>query len=137
AQGAPLSLRQDDVTLSGHAIECRINAEDPFRFTPSPGMIDLFIAPGGPGIRVDSHIHSGYRVPPDYDSLIAKIIAHGSTREEAIARMARALAETTIDGLDTTVPLHLAFLEEQGFRDGGFDIHHLERLLSQGFGRRS
>lgn len=136
AQGEPLSLRQEDVALSGHAIECRINAEDPFRFTPSPGLIETFIAPGGPGIRVDSHIHSGYRVPPDYDSLVAKVIAHGSTRDEAIARMARALRETTIEGISTTIPLHLAMLEERGFAEGGFDIHHLERRLTQGLGRR-
>ena len=134
ALGEPLPFTQDDVRMSGHAVECRINAEDAFRFTPSPGRIERFVAPGGLGIRVDSHLYSGYEVPPHYDSLVAKIITHGATREEAVMRMHRALGETTIDGIRTNVPLHRALLDEPGFRAGGFDIHHLERLLSQGFG---
>ncbi|CAN7189799.1 acetyl-CoA carboxylase biotin carboxylase subunit [Rhizobium sp. LjRoot30] len=137
AMGKRLSLVQEDVAFSGHAIECRINAEDAFRFTPSPGLVSQFVAPGGPGIRVDSHLYSGYRVPPHYDSLVAKIIAHGATRAEAIARMRRALQEATIDGIRTTIPLHLRLLDEPGFFAGGFDIHHLERLLQGGWGGQS
>jgi acetyl-CoA carboxylase, biotin carboxylase subunit len=132
AMGRPLSFRQEDIVVSGHAVECRVNAEDPFRFTPSPGTIRQFIAPGGPGIRVDSHVYSGYTVPPHYDSLIAKIIAHGATREEAMMRMRNALGETVIEGISTTIPLHAAMLHEAGFCAGGMDIHHLERLISNG-----
>ncbi|MFD1329992.1 acetyl-CoA carboxylase biotin carboxylase subunit [Mycoplana ramosa] len=132
AQGEALGFRQDDVRLSGHAVECRVNAEDPFRFTPSPGRIERFVAPGGFGIRVETHLYAGYEVPPHYDSLVAKIIAHGATREEALVRMRRALAETTIEGIRTNIPLHLKLLEEPGFVAGGFDIHHLERLLEGG-----
>lgn len=132
AQGEPLGFRQQDIRLEGHAIECRVNAEDPFRFTPSPGRIERFVAPGGFGIRVDSHLVAGYEVPPNYDSLIAKIIAHGATREEALVRMRRALAETTIEGIRTNIPLHLKLLDEPGVVAGGFDIHHLERLLEGG-----
>ncbi|MGV8939697.1 MAG: acetyl-CoA carboxylase biotin carboxylase subunit [Allorhizobium sp.] len=137
ALGEPLGFTQGDVVLSGHAIECRVNAEDPFVFTPSPGKITSFIAPGGPGVRVDSHLYTGYTVPPDYDSLVAKVITHGATRELAIARMRRALMETDITGIKTTMPLHLQLLDEPGFAAGGFDIHHLERLLSHGFGRKA
>jgi len=135
ARGESLSFAQDDVRFSGHAIECRINAENPFTFAPSPGRITQFIAPGGPGIRVDTHLYAGYSVPPDYDSLIAKVIAHGDSRASAITRMRRALRETVIDGIATTIPLHEKMLGEPGFLAGGFDIHHLERLQSQGFGR--
>ncbi|HCL67383.1 MAG TPA: acetyl-CoA carboxylase biotin carboxylase subunit [Rhizobium sp.] len=135
ARGESLSFAQDDVRFSGHAIECRINAEDPFTFAPSPGRITQLIAPGGPGIRVDTHLYAGYSVPPNYDSLIAKVIAHGDSRATAIARMRRALRETVIDGISTTIPLHERLLSEPGFFAGGFDIHHLERLQAQGFGR--
>jgi acetyl-CoA carboxylase biotin carboxylase subunit len=132
AMGERMALRQSDITMRGHAIECRINAEDPVRFSPSPGKVETWIAPGGPGIRVDSHLYSGYTVPPHYDSLIAKILAHGDTRDEAIARMKRALAETKIAGIQTTIALHHALMVEPDFLAGGMDIHHLERRLSGG-----
>lgn len=131
AQGHPLSFDQDDIRVTGHAIECRINAEDPFSFLPSPGTVSSFIAPGGPGIRCESHLYSGYTVPPHYDSLVAKVIAHGATREIAIARMKRALAETRVDGINTTIDLHLKVLSTPEFANGGSDIHALERWLSQ------
>ncbi|PZU82782.1 MAG: acetyl-CoA carboxylase biotin carboxylase subunit [Shinella sp.] len=137
AMGEPLQVKQDDVFFSGHAIECRINAEHPFTFMPSPGQVSRFIAPGGPGVRMDTHLYPGYTIPPHYDSLIAKLIAHGPTREIALARMRRALAETMISGPDTTIPLHQALLDEAGIVAGGFDIHHLERLLAEGFGRQN
>ena len=130
AQGKPLSFSQGDIRASGHAIECRINAEDPFRFTPSPGKVTTFIAPGGPGIRCESHLYSGYTVPPHYDSLVAKIIAHGDTREIAMARMKRALSEMKIEGIKTTTDLHLKLLSTDGFLSGGQDIHALERWLA-------
>lgn len=133
AQGNPLSFSQDDIRISGHAIECRINAEDPFSFLPSPGTISSFLAPGGIGIRCDSHLYSGYTVPPDYDSLVAKVIAHGATRDIAIARMKRALAETRIDGIKTTIDLHLALLAAIDFAGGVSDIHALERWLANRF----
>ena len=132
AQGEPLSLRQEDIRLQGYAIECRINAEHPFTFRPQPGRVDRWTAPGGPGVRVESHLYSGYTVPPHYDSLVAKLLAHGSTRAEAVARMRGALAETEADGIATNIPLHRLLMEEPGFVAGGFDIHHLERLLSNG-----
>jgi len=132
ARGEALAIRQEDVTLKSHAIECRINAEDPWSFAPSPGRVERWVPPGGPGIRVESHLYSGYTVPPHYDSLIAKLIAHGATRDEAIRRMRGALSEIEIAGLATTVPLHLRLLEDDGFRAGGFDIHHLERRLADG-----
>jgi acetyl-CoA carboxylase biotin carboxylase subunit len=130
AQGHPLSFGQDDIHISGHAIECRINAEDPFSFVPSPGTISSFVAPGGIGIRCDSHLYSGYTVPPHYDSLVAKIIAHGATRDIAIARMKRALTVTRIDGIKTTIDLHLALLSTNDFASGASDIHALERWLA-------
>ena len=129
AQGNPLSFRQDDVKISGHAIECRINAEDPFNFTPSPGKVAAFIAPGGPGIRCESHLYSGYIVPPHYDSLVAKMIAHGETRDIAVARMRRALSELKIEGIKTTTDLHLKLLATKEFSAGEQDIHSLERWL--------
>ncbi|ATN32817.1 acetyl-CoA carboxylase biotin carboxylase subunit [Rhizobium sp. ACO-34A] len=137
AMGEPLQVKQEDVLFSGHAIECRINAEHPFTFMPSPGQVSRFIAPGGPGVRMDTHLYPGYTIPPHYDSLIAKLIAHGPTREIALSRMRRALAETAITGPDTTIPLHQALLDEPGIIAGGFDIHHLERLLAEGFGRQN
>ena len=130
AAGLPLGIRQEDVVLSGHAIECRINAEDPERFVPSPGQITAWHPPGGPGIRVDSHIYAGYRVPPFYDSMIGKIIAFGGNREEANMRMRSALRETTIEGIQTNIPLHRRILEEAQYAAGGVHIHYLEALLA-------
>ncbi|HMR03409.1 MAG TPA: acetyl-CoA carboxylase biotin carboxylase subunit, partial [Candidatus Competibacter phosphatis] len=112
-----------------HALECRLNAEDPDTFAPSPGAITQYHAPGGPGIRVDSHIYNGYRVPPNYDSMIGKLIAHGETREAAIARMRGALAELVVDGIKTNAPLHRRILGDARFLDGGTDIHYLEKQL--------
>jgi acetyl-CoA carboxylase biotin carboxylase subunit len=129
AAGEPLPFQQGDIEIRGHAIECRINAEDPKGFIPSPGPIRLWHAPGGPGIRVDSHIYSGYNVPPFYDSMIGKIIAHGETRDSAIARMRNALAETVVEGIKTNIPLHQEILNHTAFRAGGLDIHYLERRL--------
>ena len=130
AAGLPLGIRQEDVVLSGHAIECRINAEDPERYVPSPGQITAWHPPGGPGIRVDSHIYAGYRVPPFYDSMIGKIIAFGGDREEANMRMRSALRETTIEGIQTNIPLHRRVLEEAQYATGGVHIHYLEALLA-------
>ncbi|MCT8179213.1 acetyl-CoA carboxylase biotin carboxylase subunit [Variovorax sp. CY25R-8] len=132
ARGEPLSFSQDDVVLRGHAIECRINAEHPWRFTPSPGPVRRWLPPGGPGVRVDSHLYSGCEVPPNYDSLVAKLLTHAATRDEAIARMRGALDETLVEGIETTVALHRRLMDEPGFGAGGFDIHHLERLLEAG-----
>ncbi len=129
AAGAPLGYRQDDIHVRGHALECRLNAEDPDTFIPSPGAITQYHAPGGPGIRVDSHIYNGYRVPPNYDSMIGKLIAHGETREAAIARMRGALAELVVDGIKTNAPLHRRILGDARFLDGGTDIHYLEKQL--------
>ncbi len=130
AAGLSLGIRQEDVVLTGHAIECRINAEDPERFVPSPGQITAWHPPGGPGIRVDSHIYAGYRVPPFYDSMIGKIIAFGGDREEANMRMRSALRETTIEGIQTNIPLHRRVLEEAQYAAGGVHIHYLEALLA-------
>jgi acetyl-CoA carboxylase biotin carboxylase subunit len=129
ASGERLPYEQSDVQIRGHAIECRINAEDPKTFMPSPGPIRLWHAPGGPGIRVDSHIYSGYNVPPNYDSLIGKIIAHGDSRETAIARMKNALAEMVIEGIKTNIPLHQEIFNHAAFQKGALDIHYLERRL--------
>jgi len=129
ASGERLPYSQSDVQIRGHAIECRINAEDPKTFTPSPGPIRLWHAPGGPGIRVDSHVYSGYNVPPYYDSLIAKVIAHGDSRDTAIARMKNALAEMVIEGIKTNVALHQEIFNHAAFQKGGTDIHYLERRL--------
>lgn len=132
AAGERLSIGQDDIQLTGHAIECRLNAENPWTFMPSPGRVTEWLAPGGPGVRVESHLYSGYTIPPNYDSLIGKLLTHGATREHAIARMRVALEEIRISGVDTTVPLHRVLMTEAGFREGGFDIHHLERLIDSG-----
>jgi len=129
AAGERLPYVQSDVQFRGHAIECRINAEDAKTFMPSPGPIRLWHAPGGPGIRVDSHVYSGYNVPPNYDSLIGKVIAHGDTRETAIARMKNALAEMVIEGIKTNVALHQEICNHAAFQKGGTDIHYLERRL--------
>jgi acetyl-CoA carboxylase biotin carboxylase subunit len=129
AAGESLNLTQDDVSFSGHAFECRINAEDPQTFMPSPGLVHLWHPPGGPGIRVESHIYSGYRVPPYYDSMIGKIIAHGNDRPTAIARMRSALSEVVIEGIKTNVPLHQEIFQHSAFQAGGTDIHYLEKRL--------
>jgi len=129
AGGERLSIRQEDVHFLGHAIECRINAEDPKTFLPSPGLVHLWHAPGGPGIRVESHVYSGYKVPPYYDSMIGKIVAHGNDRPTAIARMRNALSEIVIDGIKTNVPLHQEIFQHAAFQAGGTDIHYLEKRL--------
>ncbi len=131
AAGNPLSIRQEDVVLSGHAIECRINAEDPDTFLPSPGLIAHFHAPGGPGVRVDSHIYEGYRVPANYDSMIGKLIVHGPDRETAIARMRVALSEMVVDGIKTNIPLQQRIMTDRGFAEGGQNIHYLEKRLAE------
>ncbi|AJE22836.1 acetyl-CoA carboxylase biotin carboxylase subunit [Azotobacter chroococcum] len=129
AGGEPLSIRQEDVVIRGHALECRINAEDPATFMPSPGKVKHFHAPGGNGIRVDSHLYSGYAVPPNYDSLIGKLIAYGKDRDEAMARMRNALDEIVVDGIKTNVPLHRELTRDPGFCQGGVNIHYLEKKL--------
>lgn len=129
AAGESLKIRQEDIRLRGHAIECRINAEDAKTFMPSPGQVTLWHPPGGPGIRVDSHVYSGYHVPPYYDSMIAKVIAAGEDRATAIARMSVALSEMVIDGIRTNIPLHQEILAHSAFRKGGTDIHYLEKRL--------
>jgi acetyl-CoA carboxylase biotin carboxylase subunit len=129
AAGEKLPFRQQDIEIRGHAIECRINAEDPKTFAPSPGPVRLWHPPGGPGIRIDSHLYSGYTVPPYYDSLIAKVIAHGEDRDTAIARMRNALSEMVIEGIKTNAPLHQEIFGHSAFRQGGLDIHYLERRL--------
>jgi acetyl-CoA carboxylase biotin carboxylase subunit len=129
AAGEKLSVTQDDIKIQGHAIECRINAEDSKTFMPSPGLINLFHAPGGPGVRMDTHIYSGYRVPPYYDSMIGKLITHGQSRDVAIARMKNALAEIVIEGINTNVPLHQEIFQHAAFQQGGTDIHYLEKRL--------
>jgi acetyl-CoA carboxylase biotin carboxylase subunit len=129
AAGEKLWFRQKDITLHGHAIECRINAEDPYRFTPSPGLITHWHPPGGPGVRVDSHVYTGYRVPSHYDSLIGKLIAHADTREAAIAKMRGALQELVIDGIHTNAALHFELMNDGPFHEGGLSIHYLEQWL--------
>ena len=129
AAGEPLSYRQEQIHIHGHALECRLNAEDPETFAPSPGMVSQYHPPGGPGIRVDSHLYNGYRVPPNYDSMVGKLIAHGETREVAIARMRGALAELVIEGIKTNAPLHRRILADARFMTGGTDIHYLEKHL--------
>ena len=131
AAGAPLSFRQEEIQIRGHAIECRINAEDSVTFMPSPGMIEGFHAPGGPGIRCDTHVYDGYRIPPNYDSMIGKIIAHGQDRDMAIARMRVALDEMVLDGIRSNVSLHKWLLWDPGFLRGGFYIHYLEKRLAE------
>ena len=129
AAGEGLSYRQEDIHWTGHAVECRINAEDAVSFLPSPGTITQYHAPGGPGIRVDTHIYNGYTVPPYYDSMIAKLIAHGNTRDAALARMRGALAEVVIDGIKTNIALHQDICSDAAFLAGGTDIHYLEKKL--------
>lgn len=129
AAGLPLSFTQDDVVIKGHAIECRINAEDAKTFMPCPGLVKLYHAPGGMGVRMDSHLYSGYRVPPYYDSLIGKLITYGENRDIAIARMKNALMELVVDGIKTNISLHQMMMDDPEFRTGGTNIHFLEKKL--------
>jgi acetyl-CoA carboxylase biotin carboxylase subunit len=131
AAGEKLGFRQRDVVRRGHAIECRINAEDPETFAPSPGRISSYHAPGGPGIRVDSHVYQNYFVPPDYDSMIGKVIAFGDSREQAIARMRVALSEMIVEGIKTNIPLHQELLLDESFLRGGASIHYLEDRMAK------
>lgn len=131
AAGEKFTLRQRDVQFEGHAIECRICAEDPFKFIPSPGLISNWHVPGGPGVRMDSHVFSGYVVPPFYDSMIAKLITYGATREQAIARMDIALSEMVVEGILTNIPLHRELMQDASFKAGGVSIHYLEQKLAQ------
>jgi acetyl-CoA carboxylase biotin carboxylase subunit len=131
AAGEKLRFRQKDITLRGHALECRINAEDPYRFTPSPGRITSYHPPGGPGIRVDSHVYQGYTVPPNYDSMVGKVIAYGASREQAMSRMRVALSEMVVEGIQTNIPLHREMLNDTSFMRGGVSIHYLEQKLAQ------
>ena len=131
ASGMPLLLRQDDIVFHGHAIECRINAENPVTFAPSPGLVEAVHVPGGLGVRIDSAIYAGYRIPPYYDSLIGKLIVFGKTRTECLMRLKRALGEYVIEGVETTIPLFLALLQEPDIMDGNYDIHWLEHYLAK------
>ncbi len=130
AAGEKLQYRQRGIQTNGHAIECRINAEDPYKFTPSPGRITMWHPPGGPGVRVDSHVYTNYFVPPNYDSMIGKIIVHGATREQALARMRVALSETVVDGILTNIPLHRELMVDARFVEGGTSIHYLDEYLA-------
>jgi len=130
AAGEKLQYAQRDAQVKGHAIECRINAEDPYKFIPSPGRITMWHSPGGPGVRVDSHIYSNYFVPPTYDSMIGKLITYGDTREQAIARMRTALLETLVEGISTNIPLHRELMVDARFNEGGTSIHYLEEWLA-------
>jgi acetyl-CoA carboxylase biotin carboxylase subunit len=132
ANGEKLKFRQKDIVLRGHAIECRINAEDPYNFVPSPGKISTFHMPGGPGVRIDTHAYSGYTVPSNYDSMIGKLITYGATREQAIARMRIALSEMMVDGIKTNIPLHADLMADAAFHLGGTSIHYLEQKLGIG-----
>ncbi|MGH7033328.1 MAG: acetyl-CoA carboxylase biotin carboxylase subunit, partial [Stellaceae bacterium] len=131
ASGAPLGFAQSEIELSGHAMECRINAEHPETFIPSPGTITSYHPPGGLGVRIDSAIYQGYAVPPHYDSLIAKLVVHGRSRNECLMRMRRALEEFVIAGIETTIPMHQRLLRTTDFINGDYDTHWLERLLGR------
>jgi acetyl-CoA carboxylase biotin carboxylase subunit len=131
AAGEKLGFRQRDIEFRGHAIECRINAEDPFKFTPSPGRITGWHPPGGPGVRVDSHAYANYFVPPNYDSMIGKVITYGDTRDQALRRMRIALSEMVVEGIQTNLPLHRELLADARFVAGGTSIHYLENKLAQ------
>jgi acetyl-CoA carboxylase, biotin carboxylase subunit len=131
AAGEPLGYGQSDIRFEGHAIECRVNAENPETFIPSPGKIDGYHAPGGLGVRVDSALYDGYRVPSHYDSLIAKLVVHGTTRNECLMRLRRSIEEYVIGGIQTTLPLHSRIIAEQAFKDGDYDIHWLEQLMAK------
>ncbi|MGV3489289.1 MAG: acetyl-CoA carboxylase biotin carboxylase subunit, partial [Tuberibacillus sp.] len=127
ASGEPMSIKQEDVTFTGHAIECRVNAENPWKnFMPSPGKVEMYLPPGGPGVRVDSAVYPGYMIPPYYDSMVAKIIVYGNTREEAVAKMRRALGETVVEGIHTTIPFHIKLFEHPVFISGDFNTKFLE-----------
>ena len=130
AAGEKFQLRQKDITFRGHAVECRINAEDPFTFMPSPGRITNWHTPGGPGVRIDSHAFNGYFVPPNYDSMIAKVITYGDTRAQAVARMSIALSEMVVEGIKTNIPLHRELMADAKFVEGGTSIHYLEHKLA-------
>ena len=130
AAGQKLPYSQRQIEIKGHAIECRVNAEDPFKFTPSPGRVTMWHPPGGPGVRVDSHIYTNYFVPSNYDSMVGKIIVHGDTREHAMARMRTALGETVVEGIQTNIPLHRELMNDPGFIAGGTNIHYLEEWLA-------
>jgi len=132
AEGKALRFKQEDIKVNGHAFECRINAEDPTTFMPSPGKITQYHPPGGLGVRVDTHIYNGYRVPPHYDSMIGKLIVHANTRATAMSRMRGALSELFIDGIVTNVPLHIDIFNDENFMEGGTNIHYLEHKLEQG-----
>jgi acetyl-CoA carboxylase biotin carboxylase subunit len=131
AAGAPLSLTQDDIRFNGHAIECRINAENPETFRPSPGTLTHFHPPGGLGVRVDSGVYAGYIIPPYYDSLIGKLIVHARTRNECLMRLKRALGEFVVDGIETTIPLFISLISQPDIVDGNYDIHWLENYLAK------
>jgi acetyl-CoA carboxylase biotin carboxylase subunit len=131
AAGEKLPFKQKDIQFRGHAIECRINAEHPVTFVPSPGKLTNYHAPGGPGIRVDSHVYHGYYVPPHYDSMIGKLIAYGDTRDQAIARMRGALMEMVVEGIQTNIPLHQILMHDAAFIAGGTSIHYLEHKLAE------
>ncbi len=135
AAGEPLSYAQKDIRFQGHAIECRINAEDPETFMPCPGSVDAFHAPGGPGVRVDTHIYDGYRIPPNYDSMIGKLIGYGENRDVAIARLRVALDEMVLRGVKTNVPLHQWILRDRGFLESGQNIHYLEKRIEERAGQ--
>ncbi len=130
AAGEKFLLRQKDITFRGHSVECRINAEDPFTFMPSPGRITNWHTPGGPGVRIDSHVFNGYFVPPNYDSMIAKVITYGDTRAQAVARMSIALSEMVVEGIKTNIPLHRELMADAKFIEGGTSIHYLEHKLA-------
>ncbi|HRD86016.1 MAG TPA: ATP-grasp domain-containing protein, partial [Rubrivivax sp.] len=131
AAGEKLPFAQRSIQMRGHALECRVNAEDPYKFTPSPGRITMWHPPGGPGVRVDSHAYTNYYVPPNYDSMIGKIIVHGDTREQALARMRTALSETVVEGIQTNIPLHRELMADAKFVAGGTSIHYLEAWMAQ------
>ncbi len=137
AAGGELPAEQKDVKFHGHSIECRINAENPVSFRPSPGKIVHYHPPGGPGIRVDSAVYQGYVIPPYYDSLVGKLIVHGKTRTESLMRLKRALDELIVEGIDTTLPLFRALVREPNIIDGDYHIHWLEQFLSDDRGQRS
>jgi acetyl-CoA carboxylase biotin carboxylase subunit len=131
AGGEKLSISQDDVKIKGHAIECRINAEDPETFMPSPGRITQYHAAGGLGVRIDSHVYNGYNVPPHYDSMIGKVITYGENRDNAIIKMQNALDEMVIDGIKTNIPLQRSIMADKVFKKGGMNIHYLEKMLGE------
>lgn len=131
AAGEKLGLAQEDIVIRGHAMECRINAEDPETFIPSPGRVEEYHQPGGPGIRVDSHIYNNYLVPPYYDSLIAKLVAYGGSRDEAMARMRSALSEMVVEGIKTNLRLHRQIMSDRGFAEAQFTIHYLEQSFAK------